>query len=169
MSKRFICLTTFVLALALAGTNTAFGTFSVEVRVAASNNDAEEKVVGGDMSRGSSDLELGHEGAAAPDTLQIVAVRFTGADIPKGVLIKKAWVQFTADDVDNEHHFPPVSVIVEGELSPDPVDFSSANPNISSRATTTASAFRMTSTMSRPWELAPAACGSYSTTTTYRK
>ncbi len=139
MCKRLIYLTSFVLVLALAGTNAAFGDFTVEVRVAASNDDAEETVVGGGMDRGSSDLELGHDGVASPDTLQIVGVRFTGVGIPKGVAIKKAWVQFTADDVDNEYHFPPVSVIIEGELSPNPVDFGSANPNISSRATTMAS------------------------------
>jgi hypothetical protein len=140
MCRKLIVLTSFVLVLALAGTNAAFGGFSVDVRVAASNDDAEEKVVGGGMSRGSSDLELGHEGAASPDTLQIIGVRFTGVGIPKGVLIKKAWVQFTADDYDNEIHFPPVSLIVEGELSPNPVEFTSSNRDISSRATTTASA-----------------------------
>ncbi len=139
MSKKFILLTSFVLVLALAGTNAAFGAFTVESRVAASDDDAEETVVGGGMSRTSSDLELGYEGAFDPGNLQIIGVRFTGVGIPKGVTIKKAWVQFTADDINNEYHVPPVSVIVEGELSPDPVDFSSGNPNISSRATTTAS------------------------------
>ncbi len=139
MSKKLIFLTAFVLVLVLAGTNAAFGGFSLDVRVAATNDDAEETVVGGGMSRGSSDLELGYEGAFDPGNLQIIGVRFTGVSIPKGVAIKKAWVQFAADDINNDYHLPPVSLIVEGELSPDPVDFSSGNPNISSRATTTAS------------------------------
>ena len=139
MCRKLIFLTSFVLVLALAGTNAAFGAFTVEVRVAAGNDDAEEKVVGGGMSRTSSDLELGYEGAFDPGNLQIVGVRFTGVGIPKGVTIRKAWVQFAADDVNNDYHIPPVSLIIAGELSPDPVDFSSANPNISSRATTTAS------------------------------
>jgi len=139
MCRKLFFLTSFVLVLALAGTNAAFGVFSVDVRVAATNDDAEEKVVGGGIDRGSSDLELGHEGVASPENLQIVGVRFTGVDIPKGVRIKKAWVQFAADDINNDYHLPPVSLIVAGELSPDPVDFSSANPNISSRVTTTAS------------------------------
>jgi len=140
MSKKLIFLTSFVLVLALAGTNAAFGAFTVDVRVAASNDDAEEKAASGSMSRGSSDLELGYEDAFDPANLQIVGVRFTGVGIPKGVLIKKAWVQFTADDYDDEDHFLPVSFIVEGELGPDPVDFSSDNPKISPRPTTTASA-----------------------------
>ncbi len=137
MSKKLIFLTSFVLVLALAGTNAAFGAFTVEVRVAASNDDAEEEVSSGGMSRTSSDLELGHDGVASATSIQTVGVRFTGVDVPVGVAIKKAWVQFTADDVDNEQHFPPVSLIVEGELSPNPIGF--GTDNISSRATTTAS------------------------------
>ncbi len=139
MSKKFILLTSFVLVLALAGTNAAFGDLSFEVRVAASNDDAEEEVSSGGMDRGSSDLELGHEGVASATSLQTVGVRFTGVDVPKGAAITKAYVQFSVDDKDNEYHAPPVSLIVGGELSPDPVDFSSANPNISSRPATTAS------------------------------
>ena len=107
MSKKFILLTSFVLVLALAGTNAAFGAFTVEVRVAATNDDAEENSDVSMDALDSSDLELGYEGTASPDTLQIVGVRFTGVDIPKGVAIKKAWVQFTADDVDNDYHSPP--------------------------------------------------------------
>ncbi len=123
MSKKLIFLTSFVLVLALAGTNAAFGAFTVEVRVAASNDDAEEDAVGGGMGRTSSDLELGHEGTASATSLQIVGVRFTGVGIPKDVTIKKAWVQFTADDINNDYHIPPVSLIIEGELGPNPVDF----------------------------------------------
>ncbi|MHC4587014.1 MAG: LamG domain-containing protein [Planctomycetota bacterium] len=140
MCKKLILLTSFVLALALAGTNVAFGTLTIDVRVAATNDDAEEGAASGGIVLDSSDLELGYEGTASPDTLQIIGVRFTGVDVPKGVAIKKAWVQFTADDVDNEYHSPPVSLIVEGELSPNPAEFSDTTGDISSRATTTASA-----------------------------
>jgi len=139
MCKKLILLTSFVLALALVGTNAAFGAFSIDVRVAATNDDAEENAVSGGIVLDSSDLELGYEGTASPDTLQIVGVRFTGVDIPKGVAIKKAWVQFTADDINDDYHLPPVSLIVEGELNPDPVEFSETTGDISSRATTTAS------------------------------
>ncbi|MCH7558476.1 MAG: LamG domain-containing protein [Planctomycetes bacterium] len=135
-----IFLTSFVLVLALAGTNAAFGAFTVEVRVAATNDDAEEHISAGNMeSMTSSDLELGHEGVAGATSLQSVGVRFTGVGIPKDVTIRKAWVQFTADDINNERHIPPVSVIIEGELSPNPVEFTSIDRDISSRATTTAS------------------------------
>jgi hypothetical protein len=140
MCKKLTFLTSFVLVLALAGANTAFGVLTVDVRVTASDDDAEEKVVGGGMSRGSSDLELGHEGVASPETLQIIGVRFTGVDVPAGATITKAYVQFSVDDKDNDYHTPPVSLLVGGELSPDPVDFSdSGNPTISGRPATTAS------------------------------
>jgi len=125
--------------IALVGINTAFGVLSVDVRVADSIDDAEEDVEGGGMELDSSDLELAHEGAASATSLQTVGVRFTGVDIPKGVTIKKAWVQFAADDVDDPYHNAAVSLIITGELSPDPVEFSSSIGDISSRPTTTAS------------------------------
>jgi len=139
MCKKLIFLTSFVLVLAVADTNTAFGALSLDLRIVAGYDDAEEEVAGGGMDRGSSDLELGHEGAASATSLQIVALRFPGVDIPKGSAITKAYVQFAVDDKDNDYHTLPVSLLVGGQLSPDPVDFSSANPNISSRPATTAS------------------------------
>jgi len=132
-------LTAFVLVLALSCTNAAFGIFSVDIRVDTTNDDAEEYAGTGTVDSASNDLELGYEGALAPENLQIVGIRFTGVDIPKGVTIRKAWVQFTADDINNDYHIPPVSVIIEGELSPNPVEFTSFGLDVSSRAGTTAS------------------------------
>ena len=139
MLKKLIFLTSFMLVLALAGTDTAFGVLSLDLRIAAGLDDAEEEAAGGGMDRGSSDLELGHEGAASATSLQIVALRFPGVGIPKGSAITKAYVQFAVDDKDNDYHALPVSLLIGGELSPDPVDFGSSNPNISSRPATTAS------------------------------
>jgi len=141
MCRKLFLQILLVVAIALAGVNTAFGVLSVDVRIADSSDDVEEDVAsGGGMELGSSDLELGHEGAASATSLQTVGVRFTGVDIPKGVTIKKAWVQFAADDVDDPYHNAAVSLIITGELSPDPVEFSSSIGDISSRPTTTASA-----------------------------
>jgi hypothetical protein len=139
MSKKFILLTSFVLVLTLAGTNAAFGVLSVDVQVAAENDDAEENVSSGSMSRGSSDLELGHDGVATATSLQTVGVRFIGVNVPEGAAITKAYVQFSVDDKDNDQHYPPVSVIIGGELSLNPVEFSSSTGDISSRPATTAS------------------------------
>ncbi|UCE50646.1 MAG: hypothetical protein JSW47_10870, partial [Phycisphaerales bacterium] len=157
MCKKLAFLTSFVLVLALAGANTTYGVLTVEVRVSAGNDDAEEAVSGGGMDRGSSDLELGHEGAASATSLQIVGVRFVGVDVPVDATITKAYVQFTADDTDNERHFPPVSLVVTGELGLDPVDFGdSGNPNISARPTTTASVVWDVPQWGSPQDIRPA-------------
>ncbi len=141
MLRKLVLSTSFVLILSIAGTNMVFGVLTVDVRVSASADDAEESVSDGAMSRTSDDLELGHDGfPPSAINLQVVGVRFAGVDIPAGATIIKACVQFTVDDKDNEHHIPDVSLIVAGELNPDPVDFSdSGNPNISARPATTAS------------------------------
>jgi hypothetical protein len=87
----------------------------------------------------SSDLELGYEGAMAPDALQTVGCRWAGVSIPKGAIITEAWVQFSADSVGSAIHAPDVSVIIEGQLSANPATFGSTAGDISSRPTTTAS------------------------------
>ena len=107
--------------------------------ISAGDNDAEEKVVGGGMDIGSGDLELGYEGAMAPETLQIVGCRWVAVTIPQGATITEAWVQFSADDINNPYHVPAVSVIVEGQLSPSPAVFTDAASDISRRSTTAAS------------------------------
>ena len=52
--------------------------------------------------------------------------------------IINAWVQFSADDVNNDWHIGDVSVIIKGELSANPAMFSSTAGDIGSRPTTTA-------------------------------
>jgi hypothetical protein len=106
-----------------------------EWRIAADDDDAEEEVPGGGMDRGSSDLELGYEEGT---TLQAVGCRWAGVSIPKGAIITEAWVQFSADDIDNPYHVLDVSVVIEGELSGSPATFSDTVGDISSRPTTTA-------------------------------
>jgi len=109
-----------------------------EWTIAAGSDDGEEKVVGGGIDLGSSDLELGYEGAMAPAGLQTIGCRWAGIPVPKGATITEAWVQFSADDINNDYHIPDVSLIIEGELSPNPATFSSTANNISSRPKTTA-------------------------------
>ena len=138
MCKKLFLLTSFVLVLALVGTNVAFGAV-VESRVAASSDDAEEwpLLEGGKMdSLTSSDLELGYEKGV---DLQTVGIRLLDIQIPQGATITSAWVQFDADDVDNDWHVPDVSLLIEGELSPNPVTFTENTADITSRLVTTAS------------------------------
>ncbi|MHC4192515.1 MAG: hypothetical protein ACYSUB_23105, partial [Planctomycetota bacterium] len=111
-----------------------------EWMIAASSDDAEEHVLDAGVMEGldSSDLELGYEGAMAPAGLQTIGCRWAGISVPKGATITEAWVQFSADDVDNDRHIPDVSLIIEGELSANPATFSSTAGDISIRPTTTA-------------------------------
>ncbi|MCH8118923.1 MAG: hypothetical protein IIC00_04240 [Planctomycetes bacterium] len=110
-----------------------------EWRINAGSDDAEEHVLDGSMeSLTSSDLELGYEGSMVPAGLQTIGCRWVGVPVPKGATITEAWVQFSADDINNNYHIPDVSVIIEGELSPNPATFSSTASDISSRPTTTA-------------------------------
>jgi hypothetical protein len=111
-----------------------------EWSIAASSDDAEEHILDAGTMEGldSSDLELGYEGAMAPAGLQTIGCRWVGVPVPKGATITEAWVQFSADDIDNAYHIPDVSLIIEGELSPNPATFSSTSSDISSRPTTTA-------------------------------
>jgi len=110
-----------------------------EWRIAASSDDAEEYVLGGGMDLSSSDLELGYEDAMAPENLQTIGCRWVALPIPKGATITEAWVQFSADSVGSARHIPDVSLIIEGELSPNPATFSETAGDISSRPKTTAS------------------------------
>ncbi|MEA3225225.1 MAG: hypothetical protein U9Q07_04680, partial [Planctomycetota bacterium] len=110
-----------------------------EWRIAAGSDDGEEHVFAGDMAAlDSSDLELGYEGDMAPDSLQTIGCRWAGVPIPRGATITEAWVQFSADDIDNPYHAPDVSVVIEGELSANPATFSLTVSDISGRPTTTA-------------------------------
>src|SRR5207244_8385460 len=61
---------------------------AVDIRVAASTDDAEEQTTGA-VNLTSPDLELVHDG-----TDQVVGMRFRNVTVPKGATIAHAWVQF---------------------------------------------------------------------------
>ncbi len=87
----------------------------------------------------SSDLELGYEGGTAPANLQTIGCRWVGIAVPRGATITEAWVQFSADAVGSaDNHALPVSLVIAGQLSPNPDTFASTAGNISARATTSA-------------------------------
>ena len=101
---------------------------SVEVRVAAGSDDAEESA-SGSMSLTSSDLELVYDGSD-----QMVGIRFSGVDIPQGATIVNAYVQFQVD----ERHSGSTALTIEGEAIDDAPTFTSSSGNISSRVRTSA-------------------------------
>jgi hypothetical protein len=100
---------------------------SLDVRVAASNDDAEESPTGS-VSRSSSDLELVTDGSI----VQTIGMRFVGVGIPAGAQITNAYVQFTSDRADSGG----TSLTIRGQDADNAAGFTSSNFNVSSRART---------------------------------
>jgi MSHA biogenesis protein MshQ len=100
-----------------------------QVRVSANNDDAEERVSNGDMSRSSTDLELGFDG----NNQQIVGMRFRGVDIPQGATINSAYIEFETDETDSG----TTSLVIFGEDGDSPNQFENNDNNISDDRTKT--------------------------------
>jgi hypothetical protein len=101
----------------------------LEVRVAASSDDAEERA-SGRVSLTSSDLELIFD-----RDVQTVGIRFNGIDIPQGANISSAYIQFKVDESNSD----PAALIIAGQADDNPSTFVNSSENISNRPTTTAS------------------------------
>ncbi len=110
------------------GTSTG-GSFSIDMRVSASTDDAEEKATGG-MRLASSDLELVYDGGD-----QTVGMRFNGVAIPRGATITNATIQFQVDEVQTE----ATSLLIQGEAADHAATFAGTAGNISTRGRTAAS------------------------------
>jgi hypothetical protein len=101
----------------------------LEVRVAASSDDAEEEVDSGSISISSSDLELVFDHVD-----QTIGMRFNEVSIPRDASITNAYVQFQVDETSSVE----TSLTVRGEAVGDAATFTSASGSISARPTTTA-------------------------------
>lgn len=105
----------------------------VETRVAADDDDAEERSSDGRLYLNSSDLELAFDvGTALTDT---VGMRFTNVAIPLGATIASAYVQFKVDHAKTSS----ASLTIRGEDVDDAAQFSNSGVgsyNITSRSTT---------------------------------
>jgi Calcineurin-like phosphoesterase len=104
------------------------GAVTLERRVDAGNNDAEEKT-GGSVSLTSSDLELVFDGSN-----QIVGTRFTNVTVPRGATITNAYVQFETD----EAHSEATNLTIHGQAVDNAPVFAATAVNISARARTAA-------------------------------
>ena len=103
---------------------------TLEVRVSASSDDAEERVSSGAINVTGPDLELSVDGSNA----QLVGMRFTGITIPNGANITKAYIQFQVD----ESFSVPTSLTIQGQATVNAAQFTTAKFNISTRAKTAA-------------------------------
>ena len=100
------------------------GTVTVSKRISSSSDDAEEDDEG-DMSRSSSDLDLGED---------FVGLRFTGLSIPNGAEISEAYITFTAQ----EDESGSARVKIYGHDNGNPATFSSNDDDITDRTKTSA-------------------------------
>ena len=101
---------------------------TVEIRISASSDDAEEKSASGVVVLGSSDLEFVDEDAPQ----QIVGMRFNNLSIPQNATITNAYIQFQTDEVTTNL----TDLSIEGEAVNNAATFTTANGNISSRPRT---------------------------------
>ena len=132
MPKKLILLTSFVLVLALAGTNVVFAGRVWENRI---TDDAEEGVPGGAIDTGSSDLEFPYEGVNKSGK-QVIGLRWEDVGIPQGAGVAKAYVELQCDEIKGGTE--AVSLLIEGDLSPDAALFADVTNNVTSRPRTAA-------------------------------
>ncbi|UCF92968.1 MAG: hypothetical protein JSW39_02090 [Desulfobacterales bacterium] len=93
---------------------------AIEVRVSAWDDDAEESS-DGTMNINSTDLDIGQS---------LVGVRFPGVNVPPGAQITKAYLEFTADEINTNGSQITIDVQAHDDA---PAFFATAN-NISDRA-----------------------------------
>jgi hypothetical protein len=114
-------------------TETAGGTPVILNRSIAAGSDDAEQQASGAVDLVSSDIELVADGSSNNQT---IGLRFTNITVPSGATISNAYIQFQVDEVTTAN---PVSLTVRGELNPNPVTFTTATNNVSSRPNTQAS------------------------------
>ena len=107
----------------------------VDVRVAASADDAEEQTTG-TMSMSSSKLDMMLDVATATTTNAMVGMRFRGLGIPSGAKITNAYLQFTAAQVQTG----PMTLTVRAQNADDAPALTSTKRSLTSRGTTAAAA-----------------------------
>jgi hypothetical protein len=106
------------------------GDASVDVRIAQSSDDVEERSSGA-MNFSSSDLELVRDGTQD----QTVGLRFQNVNIPQGATITAAYLEFEADETDSS----PTSISIAAEAVDNATAFTKVNFNLTGRLPTIAS------------------------------
>ena len=105
------------------------GPLPINVRLAASSDDAEEAATGS-VDLLSSDLELVQDA-----TTQTVGLRFTNISLPPGATVTNAYIQFQVDEASSA----AANLTIQGVAALSPTTFTTAASNVSSRPRTIAS------------------------------
>jgi hypothetical protein len=119
--------TTTVVVSAAGGS--AGGTLNL--RVAAKADDAEERTTTGAVALYDTDLEMSRDGTVP----QVVGLRFRNVQIPQGATITRAYIQFT---VDQKVSTAAATLSVTGQASDNAAAFTTAAGSLSARPKTTA-------------------------------
>src|SRR5262245_44472243 len=99
-------------------------TVTIEKRIAAGSDDAEEAISSNDVSLASPDLELIDDGAD-----QVVGMRFAALEIPRNARVADAWLQFQADGSTSA----ATTLSIRAEASDDAPTFARTTANVSGR------------------------------------
>ena len=110
---------------------------SVDVRVGASADDAEQCVITGTMYLTSSDLEMVNDPGTA-DCLQKVGMRFTGVTVPQGATITSAYLEFVAWTSGGLDEISPTTLTFAAHDTDNAPTFTTAGFDITNRTETTA-------------------------------
>jgi hypothetical protein len=124
MLRTWFAATVFIGVLILAAAP-AQGVVAWEGRIISSTDDSEDRLDRDNdyCDLGSSDLEFPHEDSDGGDR-QMLGLRFQNIGIPQGAAITSAYIEFVVDETGDGDL--PVSVLIEGELSPDASTFADA-------------------------------------------
>ena len=105
------------------------GPLPINVRLAASSDDAEEAATGS-VDLLSSDLELVQDA-----TTQTVGLRFTNISLPPGATVTNAYIQFQVDEASSA----AANLTIQGVAALSPTTFTTATSSVSLRPRTIAS------------------------------
>ncbi len=117
---------------------------TVDLRIASGTDDAEEHLVKGKhdegaIDTGSSDLEMPYEdwssSTSVATDVQLIGMRWQ-VPLAKDMVVTKAYIEFILSEI--KGNMAPVNLIIEGQLAPNPLGFTTTAKNISSRPRTKA-------------------------------
>jgi hypothetical protein len=122
MYRYLLSLLCFIVFLALAGTNAASGALVWDGKIISEADDAEEHLLeNGNIDTSSSDLEMPYDDGGFPGDPQLIGIRFQNVEIPAGVTIESAYIQFTADNENLTGN--TVNLAIWGQKEPNPNGF----------------------------------------------
>lgn len=113
------------------------GDIDITASLISDDDDAEEYKSDGSVDLNSSDIELTVEDLPWPldNENQWIGLRFSGLQIPQGATIQNAYLQFTADEDQDD----AANITIYGEASGDALAFSGNDYNLSNRTLTSSS------------------------------